>query len=63
MPESPQTTAIHTRTWSEDGHFYAAIDELPGCIGDGPTLPEAIEDCRLAVREWLDEAKRLGRLQ
>lgn len=58
-----RTAELHTRTWSESGHYYAAIDELPGCIGDGPTLAAAIEDCRLACREWLDEARRLGRVQ
>lgn len=62
-PTPSETTDLHIRTWSEDGHYYAAIDELPGCIGDGPTLPAAIEDCRLASLEWLDEAERLGRVQ
>lgn len=61
-PDEPVTTTA-TRTWSEDGHFYAMVDALPGCVGDGPTLLAAIEDCRLACLEWLDEARRLGRMQ
>lgn len=63
MTDQNQTSHVRTLTWSEDGHFYAALPDFPGCIGDGPTLPEAIEDCRLASIEWLDEARRLGRMQ
>lgn len=46
-----EVSQIRTLTWSEDGHFYAALPDFPGCIGDGPTLPEAVEDCRKAALE------------
>lgn len=59
---SPETT-IRTLAWSEDGHFYAALPDLPGCIGDGPTLPAAVENCRMAALEWLDEARKRGVVQ
>jgi antitoxin HicB len=46
----------------EDG-FIAYAPDLPGCMGDGDTKEAAEADCRKAAKEWLDEAKRIGRVQ
>jgi hypothetical protein len=33
--------------------------DLPGCMGDGGTVDEALAECRLAALGWLDgEARR-----
>ncbi len=37
---------------SEGGGWLATIPSLPGCTGDGETEMAAIEDVRLAAREW-----------
>ena len=39
----------------------AYAPDLPGCMSDGETDSEALNNLRLAVDEWCDEAKRLNR--
>ena len=38
----------------DDNCFIAAIPELPGCVADGETISEAIENVRLLAKEWID---------
>ena len=46
----------------ENGGGYAAYAiDLPGCVADGDTPAEALEELRQAVDEWIAEAVRLGR--
>jgi len=46
----------------EDGGGYlATVPDLPGCMSDGATREEAAHNVGLAILEWIDEAKRLGR--
>jgi len=45
----------------EGGGFVAWVPDLPGCMSDGRTPMEAIENVRAAIEEWIDEAVRLGR--
>ena len=46
----------------ENGGGYAAFaEDLPGCIADGETPAEALEELRQAIDEWIAEAVRLGR--
>ena len=48
--------------WSdEDGAFIAEVPELPGCAADGPTYGEAVTAAEVAIREWIEVAKELGR--
>jgi len=48
--------------WSkEDEAFIAEVPELPGCAADGPTYAEAIAAAEVAIQEWLETAKQLGR--
>lgn len=48
---------------SEDdgGGFVATVPDLPGCMSDGETPAEAIENVQDAIEEWLDLARKLGR--
>lgn len=48
---------------SEDdgGGFIATVPDLPGCMSDGETPAEAIENVQDAIEEWLDLARKLGR--
>lgn len=48
--------------WSdEDDSFLAEVPELPGCMADGRTYHEAIENVEIVIREWLDTAREMGR--
>jgi predicted RNase H-like HicB family nuclease len=48
--------------WSaEDGSFVVEIPELPGCMSDGKSYDEAVRNAEVAISEWIDTAKELGR--
>jgi predicted RNase H-like HicB family nuclease len=37
------------------------VPELPGCMADGPTRSEALQNVQLVIEEWIETAKSLGR--
>lgn len=45
----------------EEGGFLAYAPDLMGCMSDGATREEALQNVSLAVGEWIDEAQALGR--
>lgn len=48
--------------WSdEDGSYVVEVPELPGCMADGNTYEEAIDNTLLVIREWMETAKEIGR--
>lgn len=48
--------------WSEDdGAYIAEIPELAGCMADGPTAREALQNVEQIAREWIETAQELGR--
>ena len=48
--------------WSElDQAFIAEVPELSGCAADGDSYQEALHNVELAVQEWIETAKDLGR--
>ena len=48
--------------WSEDdGAFLAEVPELPGCMADGATPQEALQNAEAIAREWIETALELGR--
>lgn len=47
--------------WSEDDNaFIAEAPELPGCMADGKTRQEAIENIEKIMSEWIEIAKEDG---
>jgi antitoxin HicB len=54
--------AVVVKLPDEDGGGYLAFaPDLPGCMSDGQTDVEALQNLRSAIGEWCDEAKKLGR--
>lgn len=48
--------------WSDDdGAFIVEVPELPGCMADGATYNEAVKNAQVAIDEWIETAKGLGR--
>jgi len=48
--------------WSEDDDAYIVeVPELLGCMADGRTYNEAIQNALIVIEEWIDTAKELGR--
>ena len=48
--------------WSEiDQAYLAEVPELAGCMADGATYREAVENAEQVISEWLETAKELGR--
>ncbi|MFQ5954367.1 MAG: toxin-antitoxin system HicB family antitoxin [Kiloniellales bacterium] len=41
--------------------FVVEVPDLPGCIADGETEQEALENAKAAIEEWIAAAEALGR--
>lgn len=48
--------------WStEDNAYIAEVPELPGCMADGPTARDALQNAEGIIQEWIETARSLGR--
>ncbi len=48
--------------WSpEDEAFIAEVPEVPGCMADGSTYQEALQNVEIIMQEWIETAQELGR--
>jgi len=48
--------------WNKpDNAFIAEVPELPGCMADGSTYREALDNVEVIINEWLDTAQEIGR--
>ncbi|MCD8065652.1 MAG: type II toxin-antitoxin system HicB family antitoxin [Oscillospiraceae bacterium] len=48
--------------WSHDDNAYIAeVPELAGCMADGATTLEAVENVERVINEWIETATELGR--
>jgi hypothetical protein len=48
--------------WSEeDKAFIAEVPELAGCMADGETYQEAVQNAELVIQQWIETAQELGR--
>ncbi|MGB5062488.1 MAG: type II toxin-antitoxin system HicB family antitoxin [Candidatus Competibacter sp.] len=48
--------------WSkEDNVYLAEVPELPGCMADGESYQQALQNAEVVIQEWLETAQELGR--
>jgi len=48
--------------WSiEDDAFIAEVPELAGCMADGRSYVEAVQNAETAIAEWIETARLMGR--
>ncbi|MDR3303953.1 MAG: type II toxin-antitoxin system HicB family antitoxin [Treponema sp.] len=48
--------------WSEcDNAYLAELPELAGCMADGKSYTEAINNAERIINEWVETALSLGR--
>jgi len=49
-------------TWSdEDQAYIVEVPKLPGCMADGKTRREAVDNAEIVIQEWLETAHLLNR--
>ncbi len=49
--------------WSKDDKAYIAeVPELPGCMADGQTYKEALENVEGIIEKWIETAKKFKRV-
>ncbi|GHV95164.1 HicB family protein [Spirochaetia bacterium] len=48
--------------WSEiDNAYITEVPELSGCMADGKTYSEALQNTEIVIAEWLEIARSLNR--
>lgn len=48
--------------WSKDDNcFITEVPELSGCMADGTTQMEALQNAQKIINDWIETAKQLGR--
>ena len=48
--------------WSEeDKAFIAEVPELAGCMADGETYQEAVQNAEIVIQQWIETAQELER--
>ena len=52
---------IRRLTEDEGGGYLIEYPDLPGCMSDGETIDEAIENGKDAVTAWIEAAKEMNR--
>lgn len=58
MGDRPEYAVVVEPLSAEDGGgFLATVPELPGCMSDGDTEFEAIQNAQDAIRCWLEAAR------
>jgi predicted RNase H-like HicB family nuclease len=58
---NPDTYSVIIFWSDDDSAFVARVPELPGCMAHGETRAIAIKQINIAIQNWLDTAREIGR--
>jgi predicted RNase H-like HicB family nuclease len=48
--------------WStQDNAYVVEVPELTGCMADGQSYSEAVENVQSVISDWIETARALGR--
>lgn len=61
MNEHDYSVRIGRLPESEGGGFIAIVPDLPGCMSDGETEHEALDNVQEAIHDWIACAQAMGR--
>ena len=51
---------VRPLTQNDGGGYLAWVPDLLGCMSDGESAAEAVQNAKQAIVEWIEEAERLG---
>lgn len=46
----------------DEGGYVAEVPALQGCLAQGDTLPETLEELEIIMNLWIETAKRKGHI-
>ncbi len=55
------TVIVESLSEEDGGGFIARVPDLPGCMSDGATDSEALQNAHDAIREWIEQAHSMHR--
>jgi antitoxin HicB len=60
MTNLEYTVVVEPLSQDDGGGFVATVPDLPGCMSDGETPAEALENVQDAIAAWIEAAHDLG---
>lgn len=61
MDRADYSVVVERLPDEDGGGFVAYVPDLPGCMSDGDTDVQALENAHDAIEAWIAEATALGR--
>lgn len=61
MSPKDYEVVVRPLTENEGRGFLATVPQLPGCISDGDTPQEALDNAYDAIGCWIEAAQEMGR--
>jgi predicted RNase H-like HicB family nuclease len=61
MSPKDYSVLIEPLSAENGGGFLAYVPDLPGCMSDGETEQEALDNVRDAIESWIATAEEMGR--
>ncbi len=61
MSDRSYRIVVEPLSEEDGGGWLTTVPDLPDCMSDGETPPEAVQNVLGAIDEWIDAAKQLGR--